>query len=72
LPSPFNNILDGGSFQDGYSTDTVQGLSASEIHTFHNNLINEFRFGYNYLSSARYNLNYNTNISANLPPTYPD
>ena len=31
LPSPFNNILDGGSFQDGYSNNTAQGLAASEI-----------------------------------------
>ena len=32
LPSPFNNVLDGGSFQDGYSENTAQGLAASEIH----------------------------------------
>src|SRR5580698_10031588 len=34
LPSPFNNILDGGSFQDGSSNNIAQGLAASEIHTF--------------------------------------
>ena len=42
LPSPFNNVLDGGSFQDGYSNNTAQGLAASEVHAFRNNLINEF------------------------------
>jgi hypothetical protein len=66
LPSPFNNALDGGSFQDGYSDNTAEGLAASEIHTFRNNLINEFRFGFNHLNSHRYNLNYNVNISQQL------
>ena len=49
LPSPFNNVLDGGAFQDGYSDNIAEGLAASEIHTFRNNLINEFRFGFNHL-----------------------
>ena len=71
LPSPFNNVLDGGSFQDGYSNNTAQGLAASEIHTFRNNLINEFRFGFNYLNSHRYNLNYNVDVAANLPVPFP-
>jgi hypothetical protein len=71
LPSPFNNVLDGGSFQDGYSTNTAQGLAASEIHSFSNNLINELRFGYNYLNSHRLNLNYNTNVSQQLPVPFP-
>ncbi|MGB8012632.1 MAG: TonB-dependent receptor [Terriglobales bacterium] len=71
LPSPFNNVLDGGSFQDGYSTNDAQGLAASEIHTFRNNLINEFRFGVNYLHSTRYNLNYNTDVAAQLAIPFP-
>ena len=71
LPSPFNNVLDGGAFQDGYSNNTAQGLAASEVHTFRNNLVNEFRFGFNYLSSHRYNLNYNQNVSAQLPIPFP-
>ena len=66
LPSPFNNALDGGSFQDGYSDSAAEGLAASEIHTFRNNLINEFRFGFNHLDSHRYNLNYNVNVSQQL------
>lgn len=71
LPSPFNNVLDGGSFQDGYSNNTAQGLAASEIHTFRNNLINEFRFGFNYLNSHRYSLNYNQNVSQQLAIPFP-
>jgi hypothetical protein len=67
LPSPFQNILDGGSFQDGYSNNTAEGLAASEVHTFRNNLINEFRFGFNHLQSHRYNLFYNENVSAQIP-----
>jgi hypothetical protein len=66
LPSPFNNVLDGGSFQDGYSQNAARGLAASELHTFRSNLINEFRFGYNHLNSHRFNLNYNNNVSAQL------
>jgi hypothetical protein len=66
LPSPFNNALDGGSFQDGYSQNSARGLAASEIHTFRPNLINEFRFGFNHLNSHRFNLNYNTDVSSQL------
>ncbi|MFZ0478756.1 MAG: TonB-dependent receptor [Terriglobales bacterium] len=71
LPSPFENVLDGGSFQDGYSQNVAQGLASSEIQTFRNNLINEFRFGFNYLNSHRYNLNYNENVSGELPVPFP-
>jgi len=67
LPSPFNNVLDGGSFQDGYSQNVAQGLAASEIHSFRNNLINEFRFGFNHLDSHRYNLYSNVNVSQQIP-----
>ncbi len=66
LPSPFNNALDGGSFQDGYSDNSARGLAASEVHTFTNNLINEFRFGFNHLNAHRLNLNYNVNVSQQL------
>ncbi len=66
LPSPFNNVLDGGSFQDGYSENSARGLAASEVHTFRNNLINEFRFGFNHLNSHRFNLNYNVDVSKQL------
>ena len=71
LPSPFQNFLDGGSFQDGYSNNTAEGLAASEIHSFRNNLINEFRFGFNHLDSHRYNLFYNQNVAQELPGGIP-
>ncbi len=71
LPSPFNNVLDGGSFQDGYSNNVAQGLAASEIHEFNNNLINEFRFGFNHLNSHRYNLYNGTNVAQQLPIPFP-
>jgi hypothetical protein len=66
LPSPFNNALDGGSFQDGFSENSARGLAASEIHSFRPNLINEFRFGFNHLRSQRLNLNYNVNVAQQL------
>ncbi len=66
LPAPFNNALDGGSFGDGLALNVYQGLAASEIHTFRNNLINELRFGFNHLNSHRFQPNYNINESATL------
>jgi hypothetical protein len=71
LPSPFNNILDGGSFQDGYSNNTAEGLAASEIHSFRTNLINEFRFGFNHLNSHRYNLFSNVDVAQQIPGGIP-
>jgi Carboxypeptidase regulatory-like domain/TonB dependent receptor len=71
LPSPFNNVLDGGSFQDGYSNNTAQGLAASEIHTFRNNLVNELRFGFNHLNSHRYNLYSTVDVSQQLAIPFP-
>jgi len=71
LPSPFQNVLDGGSFQDGSSNNTAEGLAASEIHSFRNNLINEFRFGFNHLNSHRYNLYSNEDVAQNIPGGIP-
>jgi len=71
LPSPFQNFLDGGSFQDGTSNNTAEGLAASEVHTFRNNLINEFRFGFNHLNSHRFNLFSNENVAQELPIPFP-
>jgi len=71
LPSPFQNFLDGGSFQDGTSNNTAEGLAASEVHTFRNNLINEFRFGFNHLKSHRFNLYSNEDVAQELPIPFP-
>jgi hypothetical protein len=70
-PSPFNNYLDGGGFQDGYSQNVAEGLAASWVHSFSNNLINELRFGFNHLTSHRFNLNYNINVSQMITPPFP-
>ena len=64
LPSPFQTVLDGGGFQDGTSQNNSRGLAASEIHSFRTNLINELRFGFNFLNSHRYSINSNENLSA--------
>lgn len=66
IPSPFNNLLDGGGFFDGDEDNSYRSLALSEVHLFKPNLINEFRAGYNRINSHRYQLNANTNISAQL------
>jgi len=64
LPSPFQTVLDGGGFADGFSQNNARGLAASEIHSFRPNLVNELRFGFNTLHSHRYSINSNENLSA--------
>ena len=64
LPSPFQTVLDGGGFADGYSQNNSRGLAASEIHSFRPGLINEFRFGFNTLHSHRFSINSNEDLSA--------
>jgi len=66
IPSPFNNALDGGAFQDGYQDDSYRSAAISETHTFSQNMVNEFRLGYNRINSHRFQLNYNTNLAAQL------
>jgi Carboxypeptidase regulatory-like domain/TonB dependent receptor len=66
IPSPFNNALDGGAFQDGYQTNSYRSAALSETHTFSPQMINELRFGYNRINAHRFQLNYNDNVSAEL------
>ncbi|MBV8053255.1 MAG: TonB-dependent receptor [Acidobacteriaceae bacterium] len=66
IPSPFNNALDGGAFQDGYQDDSYRSAAISETHTFSQSMINELRIGYNRINSHRFQLNYNTNVAAQL------
>jgi hypothetical protein len=66
IPSPFNNALDGGSFQDGYQDNAYRSLALSETHTFSPTMINELRFGYNRINSHRFQLNYNQNLASQL------
>jgi hypothetical protein len=66
IPSPFNNALDGGSFQDGSQDNSYRSAAISETHTFSSNTINELRLGYNRINSHRFQLNSNTNVAAQL------
>jgi carboxypeptidase family protein/TonB-dependent receptor-like protein len=66
IPSPFNNVLDGGAFNDGYQDDSYRSAAISETHTFSQSMVNEFRIGYNRINSHRFQLNYNTNVAAQL------
>jgi hypothetical protein len=66
IPSPFNNALDGGAFQDGIQDDSYRSAAISETHTFSQSMVNEFRFGYNRINSHRFQLNYNQNLAAQL------
>ena len=66
LPSPFNNALDGGAFQDGYQDNGYRSVAISETHTFSPNTINELRFGYNRINSHRFQLNYDQDVAAQL------
>jgi hypothetical protein len=66
IPSPFNNVLDGGAFQDGIQDDSYRSAAISETHTFSQSMVNELRLGYNRINSHRFQLNYNTNLAAQL------
>ncbi len=65
-PSPFQNVLDGGAFSDGYEDDSFRSAALSETHFFSSRLVNEFRLGYNRINTHRFQLNYNTNVSGQL------
>ena len=65
-PSPFQNDLDGGAFSDGSEDDSFRSVAISETHIFTSNVANEFRLGYNRINSHRFQINSNTNVSANL------
>jgi hypothetical protein len=65
-PSPFQNVLDGGAFSDGTEDDSFRSVAISETHIFTSNVANEFRLGYNRINSHRFQLNANTNVSADL------
>ena len=66
IPSPFNNVLDGGNFADGIEDDSYRSLALSDTHAFSPALVNELRFGYNRINSHRFQLNYKQNVAAQL------
>jgi Carboxypeptidase regulatory-like domain/TonB dependent receptor len=64
-PPPLGEILDGASFGDvEVETNLGENLAFSETHIFNPNLINEFRFGYNYGRFLNLQAFANTNLSA--------
>jgi hypothetical protein len=66
IPSPFNNVLDGGGFFDGSEDNSYRSVALSENHLFSPNLANEFRIGYNRINSHRFQLNSDKDISGQL------
>ncbi len=66
IPSPFQNVLDGGGFFDGNENFSYRSVAVSETHIFDSTHINELRFGYNRINAHRYQNNFNENVSAQL------
>jgi hypothetical protein len=66
IPSPFQNVLDGGGFFDGHENFSYRSVAVSETHIFDSTHINELRFGYNRINAHRYQNNFNENVSAQL------
>jgi hypothetical protein len=66
IGSPFTGIADGGGFFDGIQQITAYGAAASEVHIFSPHKINEFRAGFNWLKTSRYQLNYDTDVSSTV------
>jgi hypothetical protein len=66
IPSPFQNVLDGGGFFDGNEDFSYRSVAVSETHIFDSTHINEFRFGYNRINAHRYQNNFDQNVSAQL------
>ena len=66
IPSPFQNVLDGGGFFDGHEEFSYRSIALSETHVLDSTHVNEFRFGYNRINAHRYQNNFDENVSANL------
>jgi hypothetical protein len=66
IPSPFNNVLDGGGFFDGHEDFSYRSAAVSETHVLDSSHVNEFRFGYNRINAHRFQNNFNENVSSEL------
>ena len=66
IPAPFGNALDGGDFFSGNEDNSYRSVAISESHTFSQNLVNEFRLGYNRINSHRFQINSNVDVSKQL------
>lgn len=66
IGSPFPGIADGGGFFDGIQQITAYAGAASEVHVFSPHKINEFRAGFNWIKTSRYQANSNIDVSAQV------
>lgn len=56
---PLGPVLDGGGFGGANDTNLAENFMLSESHAFTSNLVNEFRFGYNWIVSQYHQPNAN-------------
>jgi len=63
IGSPFPGYADGGGFFDGIQQITAYSGAASEVHVFSPHKVNEFRFGFNWIKTSRYQAFFGTNVS---------
>jgi hypothetical protein len=67
FPPPFGPILDGGGFgTSGTDGNLSHNIVLSETHYFNSKLVNEFRFGYNYIKAYYLQQNANSDLAAQL------
>jgi hypothetical protein len=66
IGSPFTGLADGGGFFDGIQQITAYSGAASEVHIFSPHKINEFRAGFNWIKTSRYQANSNEDVSAQV------
>lgn len=64
IGSPFPGYADGGGFFDGIQQITAYAGAASEVHVFSAHKVNEFRVGFNWIKTSRYQDYFNQNVSS--------
>ncbi len=66
IPGTFGGLADGGGFFSGIEDNSYRSFATSWTHIFTPRLVNEFRLGYNRINSQRFQLNSDTNVSAEI------
>lgn len=64
IGSPFPGYADGGGFFDGIQQITAYSGAANEVHVFSEHKVNEFRFGFNWIKTSRYQANFDKDVSS--------